>query len=270
MDRLHFERRELKYLVPEEQTAEFRRFIEPYVRIDDYAAGAPRNRYAIHNVYLETPRRDFYRACLDGSHDRVKLRIRWYDAEARGPFFLEVKHKVRGVIIKDRAVATREEVEQVLRGEIPAAASTMDRGDWRLFLDRLHTTGARPYMRVRYTREPYESVFGEYARVTFDRAVCYQAIDDFLGGVHPLDEDDRAWSYVDGTWATKEVPRACILELKTTAGTAPRWMSDLVAHFGLKETGYSKYANSVAHHLGGDTTEYDSDLVATAWSRRVF
>ena len=252
MDRLHFQRRELKYFVPEDRTEELRRFIQPYVRVDDHAAGLPGNRYTIHNCYLETPRLDSYRECEEGAAKRMKLRVRWYDEEARGPFFLEVKRKVNGVVIKDRARATREEALEVLAGGIPAAASTMDRGDWRTFIDRLHVTGAKPYVRVKYTREPYESVFGEYARITFDREIRYQVVDGA-----PLDEDPRSWNYVDGDWSTKSIRQATILELKTTAQEAPRWMSDLVAHFGLVQTGYSKYANSVAHRLGSATRYQD-------------
>ncbi len=240
MDTLHFERRELKYVVPENRIPALRRFIAPYTRLDHNGAGLPGNRYTIHNVYLETPRMDFYRACLDESPDRIKLRIRWYDEEANGPLFLEVKHKVREVVVKDRARATRDEALAVLDGKVPAAAATLDRGDWRLFIDRATTMTATPLLYVRYTREAYESIFGEYARVTFDRAICFQE-----AGHEHLREKPNEWTYVDGASATKGIPRAAIMELKTERGTAPRWMADLVSHFGLRRSGFSKYANSV-------------------------
>ncbi len=240
MDALHFERLELKYFVPEARTDDVRRFIEPYVRADDFAAGMPGTRYAIHNVYLDTPRRDFYRACLEGAARRTKLRIRWYDEAASGPFFLEVKRKVDGVVVKDRVMATRDEVREVLDGRTPAAASTLDRGDWRSFLGRMTTTGATPVIRVQYTREAYESVFGEYARITFDRAIRFQEV---LGD--PLAEAPHAWGFADSAPSMKGIGRATVLELKVNVGAIPRWMSDLVRFFDLRRTGFSKYATSV-------------------------
>lgn len=257
MDTLHFERFEFKYFVPEERIAELRRFVRPYVQTDEHAVGRPGGRYTIHNLYLDTPRRDFYQSCMHDAVDRMKLRIRWYDAAARGPFFLEVKRKVRRVIVKDRVRVSREELDELFA---PGGVQCMRyhaRPDLREFLGRMIYTGARPVIFVRYTREPYESVFGNYARITFDRSICFQEARGF-----DLREDPRAWCYADAAWATKGVRTATIVELKTTTDV-PRWMSDLVAEFDLQRIGYSKYATSMTHRAESAWRRMDISRKAT-------
>ncbi len=243
MDTLHFERYEYKYLVPEAWTEAIRRFIHPYVELDKHAARAPDRRYTIHSVYLDTPNLDLYTAAVRDEVDRFKLRIRSYDDDLNGPFFCEVKRKIRQVIVKDRALISRRDCDALLSGQpitLPAGASA---DNLAAFQERAVRTGAIPMLFSRYTREPYESVFGEYSRITFDRAMCFQM---FAGaGFH---EDPDAWTYIDGAGAMHGLPCAMVVELKFTRNF-PRWMSDLVAEFDLERRRYSKFVSAVSHHL---------------------
>jgi len=242
-DTLHFERYEYKYFVPEERAEAIRRFIRPYTELDEHARHAPDGRYTIYNLYLDTPNFDFYTACVNGEVDRFKLRIRWYDEAAKGPFFYEVKRKVRQVIVKDRARLSREEFRALLRGESPGLPEGAARDNLTRFQDRAAVSGARPAVLSRYTREPYESVFGDYARITLDRAMCFQTAESA-----EMPGDPRAWTYVDGAPAMDGVRCALLLELKFTRDF-PRWMSDLVGEFDLERIGYSKYVSSVFRRL---------------------
>ncbi|MCA9322178.1 MAG: polyphosphate polymerase domain-containing protein [Planctomycetes bacterium] len=241
MDTLHFERYEYKYFVPESVTDRVREFVRPYVKPDAHAVGKPGGRYTIHNIYLDTPGLDFFHAGMDDAPDRFKLRIRWYDPEAQGPFFFEVKRKIRQVIVKDRVRISRDELLAIVRDGPLSLPDGATRRSILAFLDQATCTGAVPTVMCRYTREPYESAFGEYARVTFDRAVCFQEARDF-----ELLGNPRDWSYVDAEWATRGIRCASIIELKFT-NEFPRWMSDLVAEFELERMGYSKYNSSIIH-----------------------
>lgn len=255
MDTLHFERYEYKYFVPEDQSEAIRRFIRPYVAVDAHAADAPDRRYSIYNLYLDTPCLDLFRACTEGDVDRFKLRIRWYDAAARGPFFFEVKRKVRQVIVKDRARITADDLRAVLRGMPVSLPEGPTRERLTAFLSQVALRGMCPYLFSRYTREPYESVFGDYARLTFDRAICFQAARG-----KPM--DPRGWTYTDAPWATGGMRGATVLELKFTRDF-PRWMSDLVAEFDLERIGYSKYVSSVLRRLEEEHGGIVSDRQAT-------
>jgi hypothetical protein len=243
MDTLHFERYEYKYVVPEEQSEAIRRFIRPYVALDEHATGAPDRRYTIYNIYLDTPNLDLYQACVNDNVDRYKLRIRWYDHEANGPFFFEVKRKIRQVIVKDRARVSRDDFRALLRGEPLSIPEGRSLDNLTGFRSRMSLVGAAPMMLTRYTREPYESVFGEYARITLDRAMCWQPARGY-----DVPGDPRAWSYVDAAVATCGVRCAAVLELKFTRDF-PRWMSDLIAEFDLQRIGYSKYVWSTTQRL---------------------
>ncbi len=243
MDTLHFERYEYKYLVPEAWTEAIRRFIRPYVELDGRAAHAPDRRYEVHNLYLDSPDLDLYKVADNDAVDRFKLRIRWYDEQAKGPYFYEVKRKVRQVILKDRARISREEFRAILRGEPLSLPDGRSRDNLASFLGRAGYTGAVPTVLLRYTREPYESVFGDYARLTLDRAMCVQSARGY-----DLREDPRAWTYIDAAGATGGIRSAMLIELKFTR-EFPRWMSDLVAEFDLERIGFSKYMTSIGHRL---------------------
>jgi len=249
---LHLERYEYKYFVPEDRVDAIRSFIRPYAALDRYAARTSERRYVIHNIYLDTAGLDFYQACVSGDADRFKLRIRWYDEKALGPFFLEVKRKIRQVVVKDRAQLSREEFQAFVRGDRVAATEGPSFRALCLFRDQVSLRGAVPTLLSRYTREAYESLFGDYARLTLDRAMCYQPARSFS-----LPEEPRAWTYVDAASATGWVRRALVLELKFTRDF-PRWMSDLVAEFDLERSGFSKYASSILHRL--DRTHGGSDV----------
>jgi hypothetical protein len=241
MDTLHFERYEYKYMVPEDRTEAIRRFVRPYVEPDKFATRARDGRYTIYNIYLDTPELKFFNDCLNGSVDRYKLRIRWYDDAAEGPFFFEVKRKIRQVIVKDRVRVSATEFRAILGGEPLSIPDGPQRNNLARFLDRRVESGAVPTILSRYTREPYESAFGEYARVTIDRAMCFQSARGF-----ELPAIPNAWTYADASWCTNGVRCAAVLELKFTR-TFPRWMSDLVAEFDLMRFGYSKYVSSLLH-----------------------
>lgn len=258
-DTLHFERYEFKYFVPNDRLAEVRKFIRPYVQPDKHAAKNGTGRYTIQNIYLDTPGLDFFHDGVNGAPDRVKLRIRWYGDEAEEPFFFEVKRKIRRVIVKDRVRITRREFDAIVADGPLSLPDGPTRERLLNFADRATYSGAVPTVLVRYERDPFESVFGEYARITFDRAMCFQQARDFQIPGNP-----RGWTYVDAPWATGGIPNAAVLELKFT-NEYPRWMSDLVSNFELERMGFSKYGSSIVHWTEGDIAMVEDSRRAMGW-----
>ena len=244
METLHFERYEFKYFVPEDRTQAIRDFIRPYTLSDEHAAHSKGKRYQIYNLYLDSPGLDLYQASLHDALDRFKLRIRWYDDEANGPFYCEIKRKLQRVIIKDRTRVSQDEFRTLLRGDLGCDGHLEGRKTFEVFLSRALKTGVIPTVFVRYSREPYESRFGEYARLTLDREMSFQPASP--EGLLP---DPRAWTYVDAADDMGDLRCATLLELKFTRDF-PRWMSDLVAEFDLERIGYSKYGHAIGHRVG--------------------
>ena len=247
MATLSFERFEYKYLLPSALVGPVRRFIGPYVRSDSHAGG----RYLVTNLYLDTPDLEFYREHLRGSADRFKLRLRAYDET--GPVFLEVKRKIKNVIVKSRVEVPRDRCEGLLfeGDELPLEA--LPAGHLEEFRGRSIHGGVRPVVLVEYDREAYESVLDDEARITFDRAIRFRPAEDMslAGG--------SDGTYVDGAPDLGGAGSPVLVELKFNT-TCPAWMVDLVRAFNLERQAFSKYMASMRRHL----KESEDDL---RWDR---
>ncbi|MGB0686064.1 MAG: VTC domain-containing protein, partial [Planctomycetota bacterium] len=115
-DRTLRSRFECKYLVTEEMATEIRRHVAPFVHPDYFTERSPGNRYPVHSLYLDTPRLELYETTCQGMKNRFKLRIRGYDGKPDSPLFAEVKRKADRVILKRRALISRDDAMALLRG----------------------------------------------------------------------------------------------------------------------------------------------------------
>jgi len=246
-EKLTFERYEFKYFVRERVVDAVRRFAAPFLEPDEYAAKHPGGRYRIHNLYWDTPELHFYRAHCAGSDDRFKLRIRSY-GDGQGARFLEVKRKIKQVIIKHRAKLDAGMYEGALAGDWEQAIGRDSGPFLQEFLARAVSHGAVPTIAIRYEREAYKSVFADDARLTFDRGLCYQIVDQ-----HGSDREESGWIYVE---ETPDLRSPVLIELKAT-GYFPGWMSDLVQRFDLQRINFSKYLVTLGHHLELRKADFD-------------
>lgn len=243
-------RYELKYLVAPEQLPALREELSTVCSLDRHSLEAEGHRYLVTTLYLDTPDLAFYRAGVDRSARRLKLRVRRYEGE-RSPVLLEVKRKDGEIVRKTRAVGGADWAERM---HFPAGADPALH-DFAAVLARTH---AEPRLLVRYRREAWVSEIDEYGRVTFDSALEYQpwdrlSLDGEPGGFIPLDDS-----------ATLQFPSsALILELKF-AERAPAWMMTLVRRFDLLRRGFSKYTAGV-DQLWGRRRPYDRWLRQARW-----
>ena len=90
-------------------------------------------------------------------------------------------------------------------------------------------------MLIRYERESYLSRADNYARVTFDRKVCYCP----TNGWELLPKHRRWWAMDSQAALNRDYP-GIILELKTFSD-CPQWMVDLTRQFDLVRIGFCKY-----------------------------
>ena len=244
---LSFERFEYKYHVPEHLSDEVRHYIRPYLVKDPHCARSPDGAYVINNLYWDTPHLAFFYAHTNKSIDRFKLRIRTYGTgEGGSTAFLEVKRKIRQVIVKTRVGIPRDRYEAIMRGDIQADLPGRENAYLQDFIGRMIQWGAQPLLLIRYKREAYENVFDEDARVTFDRELCYKPAD----GLDLRGDQARGWTYMDDPDAMPGVPTPTLIELKFTS-FVPGWLRELVQRFGLQRTQFSKYLTAVEHLVNG-------------------
>ena len=234
------ERLELKYLIDEGTAARIVREIGPYCDADRYNFGSERFGYRIRSFYLDTPSLAFHRAKERGDPERLKLRLRSYDAT--GTHVLELKQRSGDVIHKTRAVFEPEDLEDAAHGYAKLAKETPEGRDFaNRFAYHVLASGAGPAMLVSYEREAYHSRMDEYARVTLDRDILFQRTDAWR-----LQGDEDRWCRLSEHLMPGAPDPLVVLELKCET-SVPHWMLDLVRRNDLRRRSFSKY--SVGIHL---------------------
>jgi SPX domain protein involved in polyphosphate accumulation len=225
-------RYERKFVVSELAADAMRSFVCAYLPRDEHMTADEHSGYLVYSLYLDTPDLRLYRQSCDGIKNRFKLRIRFYDAAADSPAFLEIKKRTTETVHKLRAVVSKRAAETLLRGGWISSAELISQSEASTralteFLecrDRLH---AQPSAFISYRREAYVSPTAEAVRVTFDRGITGHPFWPESGLAVPPDE---AFVPVNGV----------VLELKYN-GRAPRWMHDLITSFGLQRQSFPKY-----------------------------
>ena len=227
-------RYECKYLVTPSIADEIRRFIAPFMAPDAYARRASENRYPICSLYFDTLDLHLYRQTATGEKNRFKLRVRSYSDDASTPVFLEVKRRANDVILKSRARLPREAAMTVLyegySGWLGSCARELLE-DLEAFNGYVNLSAAKPFMRVRYLREAYESLGGDPLRITLDTDIDWLPTSTIEFGL-----TGRGWIHtpVPGT----------VLEIKFTE-RYPAWVGEMIRTFGLHRQSVAKYALSV-------------------------
>jgi len=230
------QRYECKYLITEAQAAYVRAFAQCYLVPDEHVVPALGNEYPVYSLYLDSRDLHTYYSSVAGHKDRFKLRVRFYDARADTPAFLEVKSRRNDVVVKERARVRKEAVGRLLTSFYASPDDLLedtpeDRAGMERFCELCAKLQARPRVMVRYLREPYTDPAGGPLRVTIDRFVACLRTD-----AARLEADGPGW--VD----LPDLP--VVLEIKFTE-TFPAWLSQMVREVGLVRVRSPKYVRSV-------------------------
>jgi len=239
---IELERHEAKYLIHPAQIPAIREFIEPFCEPDDHGGGGALPEYVVTTLQLDTPNMSFYHAKEHEALARFKLRIRTYGFDGKCPVFLEIKRKIKGVIVKSRATVPTGlwGGDLVTKpGRWVPFRTKQEEMNYLNFLRLVQETGSRPIVLVRYHREAYLGRNDRYARLTFDTKLCYRPTRDW----NLLPQGGNWWS-MDSANTFGRPYSASILELKTFAD-APMWMVDMTERFNLQRVGYCKYFTAV-------------------------
>jgi len=239
-------RYELKYVIEETRARAITGFLRGYLRPSTYNRPGPIPGEPVVSLYFDSPDLLFYRQAFAGIRNRMKLRVRYYDNDWDHPAFLEVKRRVSDVICKDRAMISREVVQQLLRDGWPsllhrsdhsALVCTKKQAAVRQQFSYLSSIAqARAVLYTTYIREAFVGAEGESLRVTMDRqirATLYEGDDRVevpSRGVPPNPRSIR--------------PDSVVLELKFNGG-CPQWMQRMVRVFNLYRRSVSKYCECV-------------------------
>ena len=160
-------RHELKYLVSAAQIPLLKSRITGLMQRDPHAGSD--GIYTIRSLYFD----DYYNRCYyeneNGTDPREKYRIRIYNHSDQ-KISLECKRKERGKTLKTACPLTRQQTEQLMRGEAPAVTEELP-PLLRKFAVEMQMRRLRPVVIVEYERIPYIYKNGN-VRVTFDTQIA--------------------------------------------------------------------------------------------------
>jgi SPX domain protein involved in polyphosphate accumulation len=246
--RLQQQRFELKYLIDEAISPSIRDFLSSYLELDEYGAERPNFSYPVHSLYLDSDDLKTYQSSVNGTKNRFKMRLRYYDGGAESPVFFEIKARVDDCILKQRCGVRREAVPLLLAGQLPDPDQLFSREARHVTtLERfnllLHQLNARPKAHNNYLREAWVSPHDNSIRVTFDRQI---RIEPCFVAHAPIAMENPMRVFPDVT----------VLELKFT-NRFPNWFQELVRVFHLMRFSSAKYAEGVL--LLGEEKFHDGD-----------
>jgi len=241
------ERYELKYLVPYAYVEPITRFIAPYCLLDHYSNLAHNHFYTVNSLYFDTRGCEFLKQRMFGKDSRFNIRVRAYAEGNKAPYFMEIKHKVGAVIKKYRATASEQQWPHILSDpcyRVDPDESSVERANKELFLRLAHTYAIEPKVLTQYKRRAFFSTVNQYARLTMDIDMKYRLETEL-----DLVPDSSMTNYDnENIYTANELNQdhsGVVLELKCNVGEVPMWMVDLVRHFELRQTGFSKYLSSM-------------------------
>ncbi len=221
-------RYECKYLIDEGLAQEINSFVSPFVQPDFFALRGQNNSYAVNSLYLDSLNHELYHSTIHGNENRFKLRIRGYSSDPDAPLFVEVKRRANSVILKSRALVSRQAMDEFLRGAPLSPDVLLDNPEFKEFQSLVLRIAARPVVYVGYIREAYEVDGAEPVRITFDR----QLRNAECATLASFDFDSLPW---------QETPcEKVVLEIKYT-DAYPSWAEQLVREFQLDKCSVAKY-----------------------------
>lgn len=254
-DRMQQQRFELKYLIPERTALCARDFVASYLEIDEYGALRPNLSYPVHSLYLDSDDLRTYHQTVNGTKNRFKLRLRYYDDRPDTPVFFEIKRRVNDAILKQRGGVRRDAVPSLLAGHLPEPDHLLSKEPKQLvalqrFSLLMNQLNARPKAHVAYVREAWISTDNNAVRVTMDRQMTCEPRFTPQASTHSENP-------------VMPFGQQVILELKFT-DRFPAWFGELVRVFDLTQFAAAKYAEGVT--LLGEHRFHDGYTSLAAWT----
>ena len=213
-----FERKEIKYLVDDDQYKELMPVLEKFAAVDEYGLSK------INNIYYDTPDFRLIRASLDKPVYKEKLRLRTYGETGDDTnSFIEIKKKYKGIVYKRRISGKYADTYEYLAGHgcIP---------DHSL----------RPAMIIRYDRIAMAGIFDRDLRVTFDTNIRWDT------RKMDLRTSDRGKQILK--------PWEKLMELKVV-NAIPLELSRKLSELNVFPVSFSKYGRGYADMTGFNETE---------------
>ena len=229
-------RYERKYLLPDRIAIAVRDALLPHLEVDEHMPAGHVRGYGVYSLYFDNPTLDLYLHTRRRLANRFKLRVRFYERDAQGGAYVEIKEKSGGLVHKRRYRADKSLIEAMVRDPgceaITHALGNGARGTaLEEFCRRSEALGSGPKLFLAYEREAYNSKAEPHVRITFDRRIKTSLGNSAAGLNVP-------------TLGTNIGGLNVLLEIKY-AGEPPAWLTDVVIAHRLRRASFSKFAEGV-------------------------
>ncbi len=217
-----FKRRELKYILTNEQKNSILKAMEPYMELDRYG------RTTIRNLYFDTETYRLIRRSIEKPVYKEKLRIRSYCKTGPDtPVFVELKKKYKGIVYKRRIPLLEKDAVNWICEGCSCTTKTQIAEEIDYFLQ--YYGNLHPTVFLSYEREAFFAKDGSDFRVTFDENIlCRESnlsLESDIGGNQVLQND------------------LTLMEIKCSGGI-PLWMTDVLSEEHIYKTSFSKYGTA--------------------------
>ncbi len=245
---------ESKFCVPRAEAEGVLRVAHVFLAPDkvawpDLPAGSPVPPEEITSLYLDSPARTFLAWHLARRPVRFKLRLRRYDRGDVDVAWAEVKHKVRGRVVKTRARLPLAVASGLEGGPTDRCLDTSpDQAALEDFVARQRAYAARATVLIRCHRRALRGSGADRAvGVTVDTGLAFGRGVRLSLATAP----GSGWQPID---LSSHVPGADALVEMKHGGQPPAWMRCLMTRLSPWQCGFSKYVaaiHAVARVEGG-------------------
>ncbi len=229
-----FKRKEIKFILDEDQYSRLNSVIGDYMNPDPFCVDG--KEYGIYNIYYDTPDNFLIRESLEKPYYKEKIRLRSYFSPAKEDdnVYLEIKKKIGGIVTKRRiSLKLRQANAFIFEGELPdfshdkkAYIQNQVLNELVVFLKNYPVI---PRQYISYQRSAYFGKDDGNFRLTFDRAITQRRFDISL-------EKPNYGSQI-------LLPGQYLMEVKIGA-SMPIWLSQQLAEMGVYKTSFSKYGRA--------------------------
>ncbi len=232
-----FQRKEMKFILEQEQFDALLPKLSQYMELDKYCRNG--ENYRIYNLYYDTLDNELIRESLAKPYYKEKLRLRSYNipSSKNDQVFLEIKKKVGGIVNKRRAILSLEEAYLFLdTRQRPKSLSFLDdKTESEAYINHqvlneieylLDNRPVLPKVCINYERLAFFGKENPDFRITFDFQITSRR--HKLG----LEKEEEGELLLNkGQY---------LMEVKVQ-GTVPLWLSKALSQLGIYSTSFSKY-----------------------------
>lgn len=237
MPKMVFKRREKKLLLTGEQFRSVKEKITEHGMVyDDYCVNG--STYSIYNVYYDDPYSSVIRRSVAHPKFKEKFRVRAYSVPKNDDdlVYLEIKRKIKGVVVKRRVGMSYKEAKEFLSdGTLPNKDKYLDKRVLKEIQYYFSVYSVSPAVFISYDRIAFFDSKDPEFRVTFDRNIQTRRFDLSLS----------KGAYGEQLLGENEV----LMEIKIS-GAIPKWFTDILAEEKIYISGFSKYGNEYSRRRG--------------------